>query len=134
MSEPTAKHLKAGIEDGVLVLTLTDSQLQEERAAQELLQELAAMVDHYRARKVVVDLGSIRYISSVAFRPLLNLRRRLVEAHGRMMLCNLSPVVGDVFYTTRLVSPTGSFDAPFEMEKDVASAVAALNREPAPPE
>jgi anti-sigma B factor antagonist len=133
MSEPTAQHLKAGIEDGVLVLTLTDSHLQEERVAQELLQELGAMVDHYRARKVVVDLGSIRYLSSVAFRPLLNLRRRVVEAHGRLMLCNLSTVVGDVFYTTRLVSPTGSFDAPFEMEKDVASAIAALNREPAPP-
>jgi anti-sigma B factor antagonist len=129
MTEPPTQHLNARLEDGVLVLRLTGEHLQDERAAHELLQELGAMVDHYRARQVVVDLENIRYISSVAFRPLLNLRRKLVEAKGRLILCNLSSVVGDVFYTTRLVSPTGSFHAPFEMEKDVASAITALKRD-----
>jgi anti-sigma B factor antagonist len=129
MAEPTPQHLKARLQDSILVLTLTDRQLQDERVAQELVQELSAVVEHYRSRQVIVDLENIRYISSVAFRPLLSLRRRLVELKGRLILCNLSPVVGDVFYTTRLVSPTGSFHAPFEMEKDVASAINALKRD-----
>ena len=109
-----------------------DSQLQNERAAEELLQELVAMVDHYRSRRVVVDLRNIEYLSSVAFRPLLNLRRKLQETDGRMILCNLSNMVGDIFYTTRLVSPSGSFDALFEMEPDLPAAITALTRNSSP--
>ncbi len=39
-----------------------------------------------------------------------------------MILCGLTPAVGDIFYTTKMLSPSGSLDAPFHMEADVAAA------------
>jgi hypothetical protein len=45
-------------------------------------------------------------------------------------ICGLSPIVGDVFYTTRLVSASGSSGAPFGVEPDVETALARLRSAP----
>jgi anti-anti-sigma factor len=127
MSAPTNHRLRANFELEVLVLTLVDAKLQDEQTAEELLQETVANVEHYQARKVVVDFRQVRYVSSVAFRPLLCLRRHLQEVNGRMVLCNLSSVAGDVFRTTKLVSADGSFTAPFEIASDLSAATALLS-------
>ncbi len=127
MSEPQSRLLKSSVEQGILVLTITATELQDEKLADALLQELLAQIAHHQAQKVVLNLQNIKYISSVAFRPFLSLRRKLQEAGGRLILCGLSSVVGDIFYTTRLLSATGSFDAPFEMTKDVAGAIARFS-------
>jgi len=127
MPEPECRYLLYRVEDGVLVLTLSVSQLQDEKMAAGVLAELTACVDQYKSDKVVLDMRNIKYISSVAFRPLLNLRRKLQDAQGRLVLCGLSSEVGDVFYTTRLISSGGSFAAPFDMEPDVPAAIARLN-------
>jgi anti-anti-sigma factor len=122
-------HVQSHVEQGVLVLTLAVNQLQDEKLAEALLQELVSSIEQAESRNVVIDLRNIKFISSVAFRPLLHVRRILQDAAGRLVLCGLSTVVGDVFYTTRLVSADGSFAAPFELAADVPAAVALLNRE-----
>jgi anti-anti-sigma factor len=126
MSEPPLRHTTIRTEQGVLVLTITAMELQTEPTADTLLQEMLAAVEQHAAGRVVIDLQNIKYISSVAFRPFLFLRRKLQETGGRMILCGLSSVVGDVFYTTRMVSRDGSFAAPFEMEADAAAAIVRL--------
>jgi anti-anti-sigma factor len=133
MAEPQYRHLTTRVDQNVLVMTLTDTQLQDEALATELLQEFLDAVRQFAAQKAVVDMQRIKYMSSVAFRPLLRLRAKLQETGGRMILCGLTRVVGDIFYTTKMLSPTGSFDAPFQMEPDVAAAVDRLNREAANP-
>jgi anti-anti-sigma factor len=104
-----------------------EKQLQDEKLASAIQEELLALVAHANAQKIVIDLQHIEYISSVAFRPLLHLRRKMQENGGRMVLCGLSPAVGDVFYTTRLVNRAGTFAAPFDLEQDIPTAVARLN-------
>lgn len=131
MAEPQHRHLTGRVEQNVLVLTITETRLQDETLAGALLQELLDAVSQSALRKVVIDMQHIQYMSSVAFRPLLGLRAKLQERGGRMILCGLTPVVGDIFYTTKLLSPSGSFDAPFQMECDVATAIDRLNREAA---
>ena len=119
--------LTSRLEQDVLVVAFITRQIQDERTAEAILQNLTALIDQYRAGKVVIDLQNIKYVSSVAFRPLLNIRRKLQVSGGRLVLCGLSQVVGDVFYTTRLVSKDGAFAAPFELEPDAAAAIARLN-------
>ena len=75
---------------------------------------------------VVIDLSAARYVSSIAFWPLLSLRRRLQEQQGRLLICGLGGAVADVFQTTKMVSSAGSADAPFEVAADRAEAVALL--------
>jgi anti-anti-sigma factor len=129
MDEAPYRHLTSRIDENVLVLTITETELQGETLAGTLLQELLDAVGQSAVPKVVVDLQHIQYMSSVAFRPLLGLRNKVREMGGRMILCGLTPVVGDIFYTTKMLSPSGSFEAPFQMETDAAAAVQRLNQE-----
>jgi anti-anti-sigma factor len=130
MPEPTWRHLSCTFDQGIIVATITDTHLQDEKVADGLLQEFLGALKHYGVKKIAVDMQNIKYISSVAFRPLLHLRRTLLDSGGKMMLCGLSKIVGDVFYTTRLVTSSGEFAAPFELAPDSASAVARLNSPP----
>jgi anti-anti-sigma factor len=129
MAEPQYHHLTANIDQNVLVLTITETELQDENLAAALGEELLDAVTEFTVSKVVIDMQRLNYMSSVAFRPLLRLRSKLQETGGRMILCGLSPVVGDIFYTTKMLNTSGVFEAPFQMEADVAAAVNRLNRE-----
>ncbi|HLJ97101.1 MAG TPA: STAS domain-containing protein [Gemmataceae bacterium] len=131
MAEPQYRHLTCQVEDNVLVLTITSTDLQDEKLADALAEELLDAVAQFGMHQIVLDMQRLRYISSVAFRPLLRLRSKLKEIGGRMILCGLTPAVGDIFFTTKMLSPTGSFEAPFQMAADVAAAVAQLKDEPA---
>ena len=129
MAEPHYHHLTASVDQGVLVLRITESELQGDRLADALGEELLDAAARFAGHKIVVDMQRLNYISSVAFRPLLRLRNKLQEVGGRMLLCGLTPVVGDIFYTTKMLNKSGVFEAPFQTEADVATAVERLNRE-----
>jgi anti-anti-sigma factor len=124
--------LVARVEHGVLVLNVTRQQIEGEEIANRLREELLAAVTSHAATKVVLDLQHTRYVSSIAFWPLLALRRQLHEQGGRLIICGLTGAVHDVFTTTRMVSSSGSTDAPFETAPDRETAVARLSGEAAP--
>ncbi len=119
--------LQCSVEQGVLVLAIVQPRIQGEEIAQALREELHAAVAQTGISRVVIDLQHARYLSSVAFWPLLSLRRQLLDAGGRLMICGLSGDVEDVFTTTKMISTGGEVDAPFEVAADVASAVARLS-------
>jgi anti-anti-sigma factor len=126
MSQPRYRHLKTKSEQGVLVLTPTPSRLEGDAMAQSLVEETQAAVSHADAKKVVLDMEHVEYLTSANFRPLLALRKKLKEVGGRMVLCNLSPVVVEMFQTTRLIGSAGAF---FEVQPDVDAAIASLLRD-----
>jgi anti-anti-sigma factor len=126
MAEAQYRLVQVSAQDDVLVLTITEPQVEGDAVAQALQRELLTAVGAADARKVVIDFQRVRYISSVAFAPLLSLRRHLQGMGGRFLVCGLSTMVGDIFYSTKMVSPSGTFTAPFEMAPDVAAAIAVL--------
>ena len=93
-----------------------------------LQKEMQAAVARHGINKVVLDLKNTLYVSSIAFWPLLSLRRTLNDQTGRLIICGLTGSVHDVFTTTKMVSSAGSANAPFEMAPDRESAVALLAR------
>ncbi len=128
MSESTFRHLHCQLEGGIPVLGLTDSHLQGDELAENLRQELFAVLDQYGPTKLVIDFRAVTIISSACFRPLLSLFRKLQEKRGRMVFCNLAPDVAEVFLVTRLISNSRFFAAPFETARDVPEALARLRR------
>jgi anti-anti-sigma factor len=126
MAETQFRHLQCRIDHGVLVLTITEAQMQGDLLADELRQEFLAAVTAYGATKVVVDFQRVKYMGSAGFRPLLSLYRRLHDTGGRMVFCQLAPEVQEVFLITRLISTSRSSTTPFVMEPDLASALARL--------
>jgi anti-anti-sigma factor len=125
MPEPL-QYLEREIEHGVLVLTITHRQIEGEETAQGLKQDLLAAVAESGLTKVVLDLRNTRYVSSIAFWPLLTLRRQLTEQGGRLLICGLTGAVQDVFTSTKMVSLSGALNAPFEVAPDRVTAVNRL--------
>ena len=119
-------YLEPSVERGVLVLTILRQQIEGEDLALGLKDELLATVGHYDIPKVVLDLKNTRYVSSIAFWPLLALRRQLNDRGGRLIVCGLTGAVHDIFTTTKMVSSGGALNAPFEMALDREAAVAML--------
>lgn len=115
--------LQSSVEQGVLVLTIIHPRIQGEEIAQRLRDEMGLAVNQAGINRVVIDLRHARYLSSVAFWPLLSLRRQLLEAGGRLIICGLSGDIEDVFTTTRMISTGGTADAPFEVASDAATAI-----------
>jgi anti-anti-sigma factor len=124
--------LQSAMERGVLVLTITRARIEGDEIAQRLREEMLAAVARTGARRVVIDMQHTRYVSSIAFWPLLSLRRQLLDTGGRLLICGLSGGVEDVFMTTKMISQGGAVAAPFEVAADRAEAVARL-AEDAPP-
>ncbi len=126
MTDFEYRYLKIRVEDDVLILTVTEANLRGDATAEAVYLEMLAAVDRTRVHKVVLDLGDTMLFSSVAFRPLLGLRRKLKQLNGRMVLCNLSPALTEIFRTTRLITSSGSTPPPFEAYPDVDAAIEAL--------
>ena len=118
--------LHATLEQGVLVLTVLHRQIEGEEIADALKEELLAAVAAHNARWVVLDLKNTRYVSSIAFWPLLRLRQHLNEVEGRLIICGLTGSVHEVFTMTKMVSSSGSLNAPFEMAADRETALSRL--------
>jgi anti-anti-sigma factor len=117
------------VDQGVLVLIFTQQRIQGEETAQQLRDEMQRAFTQAGVNHVVVDLQHVRYLSSVAFWPLLSLRKQLRETNGRMIICGLSGDLEDVFTTTKMISTGGAVDAPFEVAADVPEALERMKKE-----
>ncbi len=130
-SDPSARpfrHLRWRTEEGILVVTVTEPQLQGYTMARSLWQELLALViQHEPVLRMILDLQAVQSLTSEALRPLLLLRRTLFEWGGRLVLCNLNPVVAAVFRVTWLVSTDRVSASTFEVQPSVEAAMAWLN-------
>jgi anti-anti-sigma factor len=126
MIQPQGPILQSVLDRGVLVLAVARRSIEGDEVADALRQELLEQVERAAAGKVVIDLSQVRYISSIAFWPLLSLRRRLQDQGGRLIVCGLTATVADIFRTTKMIGSGGGSDAPFEVAADRAEAVARL--------
>jgi anti-anti-sigma factor len=112
----------------VMVLAITETEIKGDLQAEQIRDEFLAAYGPSGAINVVLDFAKVTWLTSAGFRPLLSLHRRIRERGGRLVLCNLSPKVAEIFEVTRLVSSAGSSVAPFEKQPDVPAAIASLYR------
>ena len=125
----TSPLLHGSVDEGVLILTITQSRIQGEETAQQLRDEMQTALEKTGVNRVVVDLQHVRYLSSVAFWPLLNLRRQLLDIGGRMIICGLNGDLEDIFTTTKMISTGGAVDAPFEVAPSNSAALERMKQE-----
>jgi anti-anti-sigma factor len=126
MPQGCSDHLQVSRHGEVLVLTFTDLELAGDDVVHALRTDLLAAVAQAGATKVVLDLQHVHYLGSAMFRPFLNLKQRLEEQGGRLVLCGLGPMLLEVFRVTRLVSTSPSTPGVFTCEADVVAALAHL--------
>jgi anti-anti-sigma factor len=69
---------------------------------EELEQELLAAIEKDACRKVVISLAGISYWASITFVPLLKAFRYLRENNRRLRLCDVNPLVHELFRCHRI--------------------------------
>jgi anti-anti-sigma factor len=112
--------------DGVTVVRLLQSRLQGE-TCKELFGLLSALVDEAGCRHLLLDLGGVVSVDSVAIGKLVLLNRQAEAAGGRLALCHLADDVRRPLETMHLTDVIAVYG-------DREEAVASFPAEPAPGE
>lgn len=104
----------------VKVVRFRDSQLFDERAVREAVDQIstALPVDGGPIR-VVIDFSDVNLVSSTLLSKLILLQRKVDGTHGEMRLCDLSPIVQQVFRTSNL-------DRLFKIDRDQRTALDSI--------
>jgi len=127
MAETTFTHVQVHLQKNVLVVTVNLDSIRGDDLAEALSKDVLAALDaNPGMSRVVIDLGKVQYMSSVGFRPLLQVHKRVRDQQGRVALCCLSPLVSETLHVTRMIGGTGSVQALFEEYPTVEAAVTAL--------
>lgn len=74
----------------------------EEPRINAMADELVRLVTDEGCRKLVLNLERLDYLFSVLLGRLEYVRRNLAERDGRLKLCNVSPLVREVFVKSKM--------------------------------
>jgi anti-anti-sigma factor len=89
---------------GRTILSLAGCDALNEYNSPLLGQQLCQLPEVSTGECLLLDLGSIRYVSSTGLEALVGLNRRIRAAGGRLLLAHLAPAVREVLAVTRLDS------------------------------
>jgi len=106
-------------QEGVTVVGFSEPTLLNAYKITEVAQQLYKLVEQEGHRLVVLDLSTIRMLSSQSLGVFLNLRHKLGQVKGKMALSGIDPSLSRVFKITKL-------EEVFEFHKNTASAVLSL--------
>ncbi len=122
------EHIRIDDQADVLLITVLLRRVTEYELARSMEQELMDAVKQNSATKVIVDLGHVELMSSVGYLPYVGLRAYVKDTGGRLVLCNLSQVVREMFDMARLLINRSSPKAPFEYADSVEVALEMLTQ------
>src|SRR5262245_12459603 len=126
MSDTEYRLLRARSEQGVLILTLLEKEVRDYDLCMALREESVDALTRSQAKDVVFDFSAVEFMSSCGFLPLLNLKRKVSDLGGRIVLCNLSKDVRGMFQATRLLITPPTSTGLFEEQADIPAAIARL--------
>ena len=74
----------------------------DEQTIQIIGKQLFALVPELGRRKLLLDFGSVEYLSSPILGELITLNKQVNAAGGRLVFCNIDPQIYEVFEITKL--------------------------------
>ena len=122
MANPTCEGTVQG---SVLAVSILLDQVREAKVAYDLRDDIIALMNKERPTGIVIDLAKVNFIGSVGFLAFLGVRRQL--GGGRIVLCNLSTPLREMFSVCRLIATDPNTAAPFETANTTAEALAQLS-------
>lgn len=104
------RRLRTETIDGVTVVSFVDSKIVADEAIQEVGDQLYALVEQDGHKKLLLNFGNVQYLSSAALGKLINMKKKVGGAGGKMKLCCIHPELKVVFKITRLDQVFEIFD------------------------
>jgi anti-sigma B factor antagonist len=103
--------------DGIKLVRFQDHQLFDERTVREIADQIAeALPNDGSPIRLVVDFSEVSLISSTFLSKLILLQRRIDGSGGKMRLCEMTPMIQQVFRTSNL-------DRLFKIDRDQRTAI-----------
>ncbi len=106
---------------GVFLIRVLQPQLIDETQIQALNEALVGFVGDKAKLKIVLDLGKVLRMSSLALGKLVALQKKLKEIEGALKLLGLRPGVREIFRASRL-------DTLFEVFDDEIRAIKSFQK------
>lgn len=101
-SQPRRRRLEVEDIGDVTVVNFIDRKILDEQIIQAIGEQLFSLVEEAGRRKLLLNFGNVEYLSSAALAKLITLNKKLQQAGGRLILCNIDPQIYEVFEITKL--------------------------------
>jgi anti-sigma B factor antagonist len=123
MSMPSARR-RLDLESigGVTIISFRDDRIVSDEVIEEIGEQLLALVEEQGARRLLLNFGHVKALSSAALGKLLVLRQKLATVKGTLRLCCVHPELLEVFHLHR---PKGA-PALFEVYPEEQEALEAF--------
>jgi anti-sigma B factor antagonist len=96
-------RIQVGQADGVQIIRFMDRQLFDERTVREVADQiLAALPNDGSPIRLILDFTDVNLVSSTLLSKLILLQRRVASSGGKLRLCEMSPIIQQVFRTANL--------------------------------
>jgi len=106
--------------NGVSVVRFHDRNLFDERTVRDVADQIATSIPNDGTPiRLVLDFSDVSLISSSLLSKLILVQRRVDASGGKLRLCELSPVLQQVFRTSNL-------DRLFSIDRDQRAALSAF--------
>jgi anti-anti-sigma factor len=103
----------------VSVVRFADRKILDEANIQDLGMELFKLVEQEQRKKLLLNFGSVEFLSSAALGKLITLDKKVKANGGKLKLSNIRPEIYEVFAITKL-------NKLFDIKDDEADALAAF--------
>ena len=86
MSQGSNAHYRLEIVDGVTVVHFTDQKI-----VSEANDQLSALVEQEEHRRLLLNFGNLKVLSSVAIAKLVSLQQKVSSSQGSLKVCCVNP-------------------------------------------
>jgi len=101
-TQPRRRRIEVEDIGDVTVVNFTERKILDEQNIQAIGEQLFQLVDELGRRKILLNFGNVEYLSSAALGKLITLNKKLQQAGGRLILCNIDAQIYEVFEITKL--------------------------------
>jgi len=104
MTPAAPRRRRLEVEDigDITVVNFLDKKILDDQNIQVIGDQLNSLVDELGRLKVLLNFGNVEFLSSAALGKLIVLNRKLGDAGGKLVLCNIDPNIYEVFEITKL--------------------------------
>ena len=90
------------VDKGVALVRFTETKVTDLGHISLIGAQLVEMVEKGGVRKMLINMESLRFVSTVVFTKLISLSKSLRTNNGALKLCCIAPPILEVFKTIRL--------------------------------
>ena len=117
---PAPARIQVNETDGVKIIRFNDQQLFDDRTVREAAEQIAVSLPNDGTPiYVIIDFSEVTLISSIVLSKLILIQRRIDATRGKLRLCELSPILQQVFRTANL-------DRLFAIDRDLRTSLEAI--------